>query len=287
MKIDSVYQSGRTAVSFEVFPPKKSSDIQKIYGALGELAALAPDFISVTYGAGGSGNGNRTAEIAALIQRDYGIPALAHLTCIGARRQEIQAILAEMKGLGIENLLVLRGDLPPEAPVRTDYPYAKELIREIHRRGDFTMGAACYPEGHIDCEDSELDLGYLREKQEAGADFFVAQLCFDPQRFFRFLERAGRAGITLPISAGVMPILGRPQIQRMIFMCGVSLPAQIVKLLHKYENNPQDLQKAGIEYAGEQVEQLIRGGVQGVHIYTMNKPEIARHCMARIQGIRS
>jgi len=286
MSIKNLYQSGRPVVSFEVFPPKKEANIESIYEAIGHISELSPDFISVTYGAGGSGNVNKTAEIASFILRKHGVPALAHLTCVGAGKERIRQTLDEMYAKGIRDTLALRGDLPEDETPEDGFQYAEELIREIRGRGDFCIGAACYPEGHIDCFDLNRDISHLRQKQEAGADFLITQLFFDNDFFFRFLERARKGGVTLPISAGVMPILGRSQIERMIFLCGASLPSSIIKLLHKYEKNPRDLRKAGIEHAAKQLEGLLKQGAQGVHIYTMNKPDIAEYCMKHIGRIQ-
>ncbi|MCC8121963.1 MAG: methylenetetrahydrofolate reductase [NAD(P)H] [Oscillospiraceae bacterium] len=282
MAIQSLYGRGRPVISMEIFPPKRDDAIQTIYDALARMAAYRPDFISVTYGAGGSGGRNRTAEIAAFIQREYGIESMAHLTCVGATRDMTRQTLEQMHQDGIRNVLVLRGDLPPDRAAAGEYAHAEELVRETAARNDFCIGAACYPEGHIDCESMEDDLQYLLRKQEAGTDFFVSQLFFDNTQFFRFLDSARAHGITLPISAGIMPILGRTQIERMIFMCGASLPSAIVRLLHRYENDPDDLRKAGIEYAAEQMEGLLAQKVDGVHLYSMNKPEIAAHCFTHI-----
>ena len=283
MQIKDLFQSKKPVISCEVFPPKKDADIESIYQALEHICALAPDFVSVTYGAGGSGNVNQTAQIAAHIQQTHHVPALAHLTCVGADPEQIDLLLADMRNKGIENVLALRGDLPEgETPVGK-LSNASALIERIRNQGGFSIGAACYPEGHIDCPTLELDIRHLLQKQDAGADFLITQLFFDNDHFFRFLDRAAAAGVTLPISAGVMPILGRSQIQRMIFLCGVSLPSEIIKLLHKYQHSPTDLQKAGVEHAARQMEDLIRRGAQGVHIYTMNKPEIAETCISRLR----
>jgi len=282
MQIKTLYKTGRPVVSFEVFPPKKDSDIAGIYTALKQMSILEPDFISVTYGAGGTGNGNKTAEVASYVQKQYGIPALAHLTCIGAKRARVREMLGEMRTDGIDNVLALRGDLPEAGTCEGDYRFAEDLIRDIRACGNFCIGAACYPEGHIDCESLAFDTECLRRKQEAGADFLITQLFFDNDAFFRFLERIRKAGITLPISAGVMPILSKQQIARMIFLCGASLPSSIIRLLHKHEKSPDDLFKAGVELAAAQMEQLLAGGADGVHIYTMNKPQIAEHCVRRI-----
>jgi methylenetetrahydrofolate reductase (NADPH) len=248
------------------------------------MTAYSPDFISVTYGASGKGNSAMTAQIAASIEQ-HGVHSLAHLTCIGAKRETMLETLDEMKRKGIRNVLALRGDIPEGFQMGECYRYAEDLIRELRDAGGFCIGAACYPEGHIECGDIDFDTGCLRRKQDAGADFFITQLFFDNDYFYRFLERVRGAGITLPISAGVMPILGRKQIERMIFMCGASLPSGIIKLLHKYENEPEDLRKAGIEYAAKQAESLLANGAQGIHFYTMNKPEIAEYCMKHIGRI--
>lgn len=282
MPIKDLYQSGHPVVSVEVFPPKKDSEIESIYGAINQMSDLAPDFISVTYGASGGGNKGRTVELASHIQRRLNTNALAHLTCIGAGKETVRQALSDMSVSGISNVLALRGDLPQDDAPGGDFQFAEELIRFCRECGDFCIGAACYPEGHIDCPDTDTDIAYLRRKQEAGADFLITQLFFDNDIFFRFLDKAEKNGITVPVSAGVMPILGRGQIERMVFMCGVSLPAEIVKLLHRYEKSPDDLRRAGIEYAAAQVEDLIKRGAQGVHIYSMNKPDIALSCMKRI-----
>lgn len=286
MFIKDLYRAGRPVVSLEVFPPKKHDDIEGVYETLGKMAALSPDFISVTYGAGGSGNGNKTVEIASFIWEQLNILPLAHLTCIGSGSDAIAQKLDEAHKLGIRNMLALRGDLPEGQQLNGSYRYSEDLIRDIDKRGDFCIGAACYPEGHIDCQNIDDDIARLRRKQDAGADFLITQLFFENDTFFRFLETARASGVALPISAGVMPILGRSQIERMIFMCGASLPSGIIKLLHKYKDNPADLRKAGVEYAAKQVEGLLRGGADGVHIYTMNKADIAEHCMRHIGRIK-
>jgi methylenetetrahydrofolate reductase (NADPH) len=283
MRIDTIYQNKKTVLSFEVFPPKKDTDIEAIYRAVSELAGLQPDYMSVTYGAGGGGAVNRTGEIASHIKNGCGSLPLAHLTCTGSSREDIRRIAGELAGRGVENILALRGD-PRPGQKEGDYPYASDLIRELKSAGDFCVGAACYPEGHIDAESFDADLARLREKQEAGADFLITQLFFDNDLFWRFLDKARAAGVTLPVSAGVMPILSRGQVERMIFLCGASLPSPVIRLLHRYENNPADLRKAGIEFAVAQMEALAAGGVDGIHIYTMNHPDIAATAAARVRA---
>ena len=280
MQIRELYKYGQV-VSLEVFPPKQDADVDEILSALGDMCALAPDFISVTYGAGGAGNVNRTAEIAAHIEGRYTTTAMAHLTC-AASAERIHQMLDEMHRDGIRNVLALRGDIPEGEHIAGGYRYASELVSAIRSRGDFCIGAACYPEGHIDCDSPALDLLLMRRKQDAGADFFLSQLCFDDELILRFIDRARGAGVTLPISVGVMPILGRKQIERMIFLCGASLPSAIIKLLHMHAHAPADLRAAGIEYAARQLQGLLSRGVDGVHIYTMNKADIAATCFKRL-----
>lgn len=285
MKIADLYRQKKPVISFEVFPPKKDADIATIYMALGKIAGLAPDFISVTYGAGGAGDVNRTCEIAAAIKKGCGVEALAHLTCVRADRTRMAALLDELRDSGIENVLAMRGDLPADdaGALSADYRYACDLIADVRERGDFCIGGACYPEGHIDCESFESDIRHLKAKQDAGADFLITQLFFDNDLFWRFLEQARAAGIILPVSAGVMPILSRSQIERMIFLCGASLPSAIIRLLHKYEHSPADLRKAGIEHAVRQMQDLCAGGADGVHAYTMNHPDIAQSVIGHLR----
>ncbi|MDR0293118.1 MAG: methylenetetrahydrofolate reductase [Oscillospiraceae bacterium] len=270
MRICDLYKPGKTILSLEVFPPKKDSGVS-LDGALSEIARLSPAFISVTVHVGGSAD--RTAGIAANIQSTFGIPSIAHLTCVNATRATIRDSLQMIRERGVENILALRGD-PADGGYK-DYLYASELVRDVCGYGGFCAGAACYPEGHIDASDPVSDIEHLKIKQDAGAAFFLSQLCFDNGLFYRFLERARAAGISVPVSAGVMPVLSLGQIEKMIFLCGASLPARVVRLLHKYQTDADGLRKAGTELAAEQVRGLTEMRVDGVHIYTMNKPEVA------------
>jgi len=202
---------------------------------------------------------------------------MAHQTCVGAKKVDMEAALDEMTRQRITNILALRGDMPADSADTTgDYRYAHELISEIKEHGGFTVGAACYPEGHIDCYDNKLNIEHLKIKEDCGADFFITQLFFNNNLFFDFLEQARAAGIKAPIIAGVMPIMSRTQIEKMIFMCGASLPSGIIKLLHRHRNSPGDMYKAGIEFAAKQLTELRDGGADGLHIYTMNRPDAAR-----------
>lgn len=273
MRIDDIIKERKFTVSFEVFPPKKDMEIDAMEELLSQLSSLKPDFISVTYGAGGSGSRNKTAEIASQVKR-HGIESIAHLTCINNTRAEISGICSSLSEMGIENILALRGDIPDGRPIPGDYNYAKELIADIS--GDsFCIGAAAYAEGHIDCESMDDNIEYLYQKEQTGASFFITQLFFDNRLFYDFRDRATARGITAPIIPGIMPMLSRAQTERMIFTCAASLPSAIIKLLNKYADDPDGLRKAGIEYASRQMSELAEQDCGGVHIYTMNKYDVA------------
>lgn len=285
MKISKKYNQGKPVISFEIFPPKKDGDMDALTPVLTALAAQSPDFISVTCGAGGTGGRNKTVEVAQMLKNDHGVEPMAHLTCITSDSAGIAAALENMKMAGIENVLALRGDIPEGYDAAgAEYSYAKELIADIKKQSGICVAGAAYPEGHINCEDDALNIEHLKQKQEAGAEFFVTQLCFDNEYILRFKEKAVSAGVTAPISIGVMPMMSKAQISRMIFMCGASLPSKMIKLLNKYEDDAEGLLKAGMEYAGDQIENLIRSGADGVHIYSMNKPQIAEYCMGRARA---
>lgn len=284
MHIKDLYSRKKPVISFEIFPPKKDYNVDTIYSTVEELRSLSPDFISVTYGAGGVGS-DKTVEIASLIKNKYNIEVLAHLTCIGSDEESLASKINELKSNNIENILAMRGDILDSSKIGSDrkYNYATDLIRDIKKVGGFSVGAAAYPEGHIECEDLRISAIHLKQKIDAGADFLITQLFFQNTLFYNFLNLKEKLSIKVPVSAGVMPILNKSQVQKMIFMCGASLPSKIIKILYKYENNPESLRKAGIEYATEQVIDLIANGVDGVHIYTMNQPEIAKEILKHIQ----
>ncbi len=290
MKIKDLYNKDRTLLSFEIFPPKKDYPLETIFQTIEELKDLEPDFISVTYGAGGSSK-DRTVEIAAKIKNEYQIEALAHLTCISSTTMEINHILEALKKNHIENILALRGDLPEnpdfEFPSPLQYTYAKNLIHHINKSEKGSVGAACYPEGHPSCKSRIQDIKYLKEKVDAGVDFLVSQLFFDNELFYRFMEELDLAGINVPVSAGIMPALNTKQIFRMQKLSGCSLPPKFKRILDKYENNPEALKEAGEAYALEQIIDLMAWGVDGIHLYTMNKSETARKIAKNIKMIRS
>ena len=289
MRVDRIFENcrerGRRPISFEMFPPKGEMSIDRAREVAEGFAPLEPDFVSVTYSAGGMGNSRATTQIAHMIDGDFGIPSVAHLTCISLKRADLAAKIEEMRAAGIDNVLALRGDVPqgaPTGPGCADYHYAKDIIPALVDAG-FCVGAAAYPEGHIECDDLALSVRRLKQKQDAGASFLVTQLFFDNACFYRFRELADAAGITVPITAGIMPFMGKQQITRMVFMCGASLPAPVIKLLARYEDDPASLRAAGIEYACRQLEDLADNGVDGCHVYTMNRLDVARAAMSALR----
>lgn len=289
MKIKELYNEKKTVISLEIFPPKLEMPVETVYKTLDELQGLKPDFISVTYGAGGKAK-DRTVEIASKIKNDYRIESLAHLTCISSTKEQIKSIFTEMKKNNIENILALRGDVPEQEDARSniseEHNYAKDLITEIRNEGGFSIGAACYPEGHIECENRIKDIKHLREKVDRGAEFLISQLFFDNERFFRFMEELDLAGIDVPVSAGIMPVMNKNQILRMTKLSGCYLPPKFRRIVDRYENNPESLREAGEAYAIEQIIDLMTWGVRGIHLYTMNKPDTARRILTNIENIR-
>lgn len=281
MKISEIYKTKKQPVSFEIFPPKGDLSIRELTDILSNLTALSPDFISVTFSAGGSGNSDKTSTVASMVKNTYKTDAVAHLTCINSSRAEIDALTDTFIAEGIENVLALRGDIRDDK--KTDFSHSSDLIPVLKEKG-FCVGAACYPEGHISSESPEKDWEYMRLKEDLGADFFISQLFFDNNVFYKFLEYTEKLGIKSPIIPGIMPFMSQAQISRMIFMCGASLPAEIIKLLNKYSDNAEDLKKAGIDYASRQILNLLENGVSGIHIYTMNNPEIARYNVEKIRS---
>ncbi len=282
MLVSEIFSQRAQPVSFEIFPPKGELSMENANRVAGALSQLQPDFISVTYSAGGGGNARATSDVAGMIQADFGVPTVAHLTCMGLDHDGLQSEIARMKAADIHNVLALRGDPRPGCDVG-DFRFAKDLIPHLVDAG-FCVGAAAYPEGHIDCPNAKDNIEHLKQKQDAGASFFVTQLFFDNEFFYRFREAADCAGISIPITAGIMPFLSKEQVSRMIFMCGASLPAPIVKLLARYEGDAAALRQAGIEYASAQLCDLAAHGADGVHIYTMNHPDIAA---ANVRALRA
>lgn len=285
MRISELFGKGKCVFSFEVFPPKKNMPCDTIYSTLDSLKKLDPAFISVTYGAGGSDGNNITGKIAAHIKNDLGIESAAHLTCVSNTKQDIDIILEGLIADGIENILALRGDINPERPPKNDFRYASDLIRYIKSKGDFHISAACYPECHVEAPDMITDIRYLKEKVDAGAEHLMSQLFFDNSHFYNFLEKARIAGINVPIEAGIMPVVNKKQIERMVSMCGASLPVKFTRMMARYENNPEALRDAGIAYAIDQIVDLISSGADGIHLYTMNNPYVAEKISSAVSGL--
>ncbi len=286
MKISQLFKDNdKTVFSFEVFPPKKDSPIESVYSKLEEICLLKPDFVSVTYGAGGTVGHSRTAEIASKIKNDFGVESVAHLTCVNSTKSDIDANLDDFVKCGIENILALRGDYVSGVEPQKEFVYASDLCGYIKKKGNFDIAGACYPEVHIEAKDEVEDVLNLKNKIEAGAEHLISQLFFDNSVFYRFLERTRIAGINVPIEAGIMPVTNKNQIERMVSMCGASLPAKFSKIMQKYEDKPEALRDAGIAYAVEQIVDLIANGVDGIHLYTMNNPYVARKITAAIANL--
>lgn len=285
MKIPELFRSGKTVFSFEIFPPKKDGSIETVYNTLDGLSDLHPDFISVTFGAGGSAAGASTSEIAGLIKRKYNTESIAHLTCVNMTKDEIDRQIEDFREQGIENVLALRGDINPEIPPKKDFLHASDLISYMKERSDLSFSGACYPEGHVECDSIEKDIENLKIKVDAGASHLISQLFFDNEAFYRFLEKARAAGINAPIEAGIMPCVNAKQIQRMVGMCGASLPPKFTKMIARYENNPDAMRSAGIAYAVDQIIDLCANGVDGIHLYTMNSPTIARKIAESVSSV--
>ncbi|WP_024293116.1 methylenetetrahydrofolate reductase [NAD(P)H] [Lacrimispora indolis] len=274
MKLSNILKK-QVTLSFEIFPPKRTGSIQTIYDTLDALHELSPDFISVTYGAGGSGNSHATCEIASAIKNQYKIESLAHLPCAGLTKEDVLTQLENFKQNGIENILALRGDiLDPKQP-KGDFTHASDMIAFIKEHGDFDITAACYPEGHTESKNLVEDIQNLKKKVDSGADQLITQLFFHNDYFYRFQERCSIAGIHVPIEAGIMPVVNKKQIERMASLCHVDLPPKFIAMMNRYENNPEAMRDAGIAYAIDQIVDLVVQGADGIHLYTMNNPYIA------------
>ncbi|MBQ3919873.1 MAG: methylenetetrahydrofolate reductase [Oscillospiraceae bacterium] len=286
MKLSDKFVKGKTLLSFEVFPPKKTASADTIFAAADGLKQYEPAFISVTYGAGGTGAGNITCKIASHIKNDLNIDSAAHLTCVSSTKQDIDAVLDELKANGIDNILALRGDISPERPPKNDFRYASELIEYIRSRDDsFGISAGCYPEGHPECDSIDQDIDNLRRKVDAGAEHLMSQLFFDNSVFYRFLDKARAKGIDVPVEAGIMPVVNKNQIERMVSLCGASLPTKFTRMMARYESRPDSLREAGIAYAVDQIIDLISNGVDGIHLYTMNNLYVAGKISETVNGL--
>lgn len=286
MKIKERLTDGKVHISFEVFPPKTDAKFESVQKAVDEIATLSPSFISVTYGAGG-GTSKNTVKIASHIQNELGVDSIAHLTCVSSTKEEVRQRIQEMKEQGIQNILALRGDIPAEAefPIPNQYKYAYELIEDIKSQGDFCIGAACYPEGHVECEHKADDIAHLKQKVDCGVDFLTTQMFFDNSVFYNFLYRIREKGITVPVLPGIMPVTNGKQIARSCKLSGAILPSRFRAIVDCFGDNPKAMQQAGIAYATDQIIDLIANGIKNIHVYSMNKPEVAAAIMTNLSEI--
>ena len=277
MKISEVLKQDKPTLSFEVFPPKKDTDFAQVEAAATQIAALNPSYMSVTYGAGGSTKG-LTIRLAEEIQKKYDVATIAHLTCVCAGKDSIRQALSDMKAASIENILALRGDIPRdyEGEVFTDFAHASELAELIKACGDFCVGGACYPEVHPDSADRNADIEGLKRKVEAGCEYLTTQMFFDNNIFFNFMYRIREAGITVPVIPGIMPITKRAQVKNAVKLSGCNVPERFKNIVDRFGDTESAMSQAGVEYATDQIIDLIANGVNHIHIYSMNKPEIAK-----------
>lgn len=285
MKIRDLVNSGKPCLSFEVFPPKTDSLYESVEKAVTEIAALKPHFMSVTYGAGG-GTSNYTVSIASNIQKEFNVPTLAHITCISSTKEAIQEQLKKIKESGIENILALRGDIPANTDhSRAAFQHANDLVTEIKKFGDFCIGGACYPEGHPESANSKDDILNLKKKVDAGCEFLTTQMFFDNNILYNYLYKIREQGITVPIVAGIMPVTNKNQIARICKLSGTYLPTRFKAIVDRFGDNPAAMTQAGIAYATDQIIDLLANGVNAIHVYSMNKPEVARQIQANLSQI--
>ncbi len=287
MKLNSVLGQKKLTLSFEVFPPKADSDYESVKQAAYRVAKLHPDYMSVTYGAGGSTDGS-TIKLAEGIQKEHGVTTIAHLTCVGATKESIQNALGDMKNAGIENVLALRGDRPAwmkEEPF-TDYHYASDLVETIREFGGFCIGGACYPEGHPDAKSKSEDIKNLRKKVDAGCEFLTTQMFFDNNIYYNFLYRVRSAGIEVPVIPGIMPITRASQVDNAIKLSGCNMPERFKNIVDKFGANKNAMMQAGIIYASEQIIDLIANGVTNIHIYSMNHAQVVKGILDNLSEIR-
>lgn len=285
MKISEIYKTGKRSLSFEIFPPKKDSELKNIDETLSILCELKPDFISVTFGAGGSSNCNRTIELAKKIKYQYQIEPVVHLTCLSYSKAEIDDFSDVLEKEGIENVLALRGDRNPDLPEKEDFKHASDLAAYLKKTVDFCIAGACYPECHPESDDRVSEMKYLREKVNAGAEVLISQLFFDNDYFFHFVEDCRIAGIDVPVVPGIMPVINAAQIKRMVTMCGASFPMRFQKIINKYADNREALFDAGMSYALSQIIDLLVNDIDGIHLYTMNNPAVARRICEGVRNI--
>ncbi len=287
MKIKDLFIKDKPLFSLEIFPPKKTSPIETIYSTLDELVKVRPAFISVTYGAGGNGTDNRTAEIASIVKNKYGVESVAHLSCLYNSCSDVDETLRRLRDCGVDNILALRGDVVPDVPKLNDFRYASDLVKYIAKSdiGDFDLCGACYPEGHVEAENLEKDVENLKIKVDAGATHLISQLFFDNDYYYDFLDMAAKKGVNVPIEAGIMPVTNKKQIERMVTLCGASLPPKFAKMMQKYGDNPEAIVESGIAYAVDQIVDLLSYNVDGIHLYAMNNPYVVNKIYSAIEKL--
>ena len=285
MRIIDILNEKDVTLSFEVFPPKTEAGFLTVEQATEQIAALRPDFMSVTYGAGG-GTSKHTTRIAADLQQKYGTNVLAHLTCVSSTKETVRKMIETYRENGIQNIMALRGDIPAEGRTVFDYNHASELIYDIKSIDDkLCIGGACYPEGHIECERQSEDILHLKEKVEAGCDFLTTQMFFDNTILYNYLRRVREAGITVPVIAGIMPITEARQLKRSIQLSGTQVPERFRAIVDHYGDDPDAMKQAGIIYASEQIVDLVANGITHIHLYSMNKPEVAAGILQNISAL--
>ncbi|MBR6563089.1 MAG: methylenetetrahydrofolate reductase [Clostridia bacterium] len=284
MKISDILKQKEITISCEIFPPKLGTELEQSRRIVSEMAALKPDFISVTYGAAGSTAGF-TAELAEAVE-SCGIASLAHVTCVSSDRESLTDYLASLKENGIENVLALRGDMPQGREPKRVYPHASDLAAEIKSMGDFCVGGACYPEGHPEATSVSADIDALKIKAESGCEFFTTQMFFDNDIMYSFMTKFQRKGINIPVIAGIMPITNARQLQRSASLSGTTVPRRLREIVERFGDKPSAMRQAGIAFATEQIIDLIANGVNNIHIYAMNKPDVAAEILDNISEIR-
>ena len=285
MKITDIHEKKKNVLSFEIFPPKKDEELKNIDATLEILCDLKPDFISVTFGAGGSSNNNKTIAIAKKIKEIYHVEPVVHLTCLCYDKAEIDEFTKVLQAEGIENILALRGDRNPNVPEKHDFAHASDLITYVKQNHDFCIAGACYPECHPESADRVEEMRHLKKKVDAGAEVLLSQLFFDNNYFYRFVEDCRIAGIDVPVTPGIMPVINAAQIKRMVTMCGASLPERFEKIIQRYGDNKTALFDAGMAYALSQIIDLLANDVDGLHLYTMNNPVVARRICEGIKNL--
>lgn len=286
MKISEIGKTKNVTFSLEIFPPKRDRPIESIYPTIDRLSALKPDFISVTYGAGGSGvQQQATAHLVSHIQHDCKIPALAHITCINSDKAAVDSMIELLKKSGISNVLALRGDRVPDAAPSEDFFHASDLISYIKERTDFDIAAACYPEGHPNSDNVEEDILFVKRKVELGASHLITQLFFDNEDFYKMLELCDKHNIKVPVHAGIMPVTNARQIERMVSTCGSKIPPRLAKIMARYGDDDAAMRDAGISYATEQIVDLLASGVEGIHLYAMNNAALVETIHGSIKSL--